>query len=218
MTVVNGPIPLSEQQHIVLDDVSWEFYERTLREIGNRAVRVTYDDGSMEIMSPLPKHERCGGWIGRLIELMCLERDIHVESLGSTTFRSALKKKGLEPDECFYVEHAAQAREMEDEFDATIHPPPDLAIEIDITHRSIPRDPIYAALGVKELWRFEAKGLKILHLSATGKYVVRERSIAFPFLPMQDFSRFVLRMRDKDQLKVLREFRQWVRSLPAQSR
>src|SRR3954454_11723427 len=86
--------PLAGQQHIVLDDISWEFYEPLLREIGDRHIRVTYDEGTIEIMSPLPKHERWGEWIARLIGLIEEARGVRIEALGSTTFRSGLKKKG----------------------------------------------------------------------------------------------------------------------------
>src|SRR5437016_13722825 len=102
MTYATGVVPLDTLQHLVLDGVSWDYYEQTPREIGDRALRVTYDDGSMEIISPLRKHEMWGGWINRLIELLCLERSIQVATLGSTTFRNRRKRKGLEPNKCFY--------------------------------------------------------------------------------------------------------------------
>src|SRR5206468_3895755 len=121
----------------------------------------------------------------------------------STTFRSRRKRKGLEPDKCFYIQNFDEGLKLDDEFDPAIHSPPDLAVEIDITSRSIPREPIYAALGVKELWRFDAKGLRVFHLSSDGKYIASEVSLAFPFLPMDQFVRFVMRMRENDQLKVL---------------
>jgi Uma2 family endonuclease len=212
MILQTSKVPLEQQQHIVLEDVSWGFYERLLEEIGDRHIRVTYDDGRIEIMSPLPKHDRWGRWIGRLIELLCFELRIRCENLGSTTFRSSLKKKGLEPDECFYIQHAAEADDIEEEFDAAIHPPPDLAIEIDITRRSIPRQPIYAALGVPEIWRFDSEKLQVLHLSA-NKYVEGNASLALPFLKMSEFEQFVLRRSVKDQLKTLDEFTKWAKSL-----
>jgi Uma2 family endonuclease len=212
MVLTNSELSIAEAQHIVLDDVSWEFYEHLLREVGNRPIRITYDQGSLEIMSPLPMHEHWGSWIARLIELMCFERDIVVRSYGSTTFRSRPKKKGFEPDKCFYIKNADAVRNIEGPFNPAKHPPPDLAIEIDITSRSIEREPIYAALGVRELWRFDGERLAVLHLMRE-KYVVRSRSRAFPFLPMGQFEAFVLRLPDKNQLLVLREFRDWVRSL-----
>jgi Uma2 family endonuclease len=212
MTLASVDISPHVDQHIVFDDVSWDFYEHLLREVGNGAIRITYDRGRLEIMSPLPKHERWGEWIGRLIELMCLERSIPVESLGSTTFRNRAKRGGLEPDQCFYIANADRAREINDAFDPATDPPPDLAVEIDITRRSIDREPIYAALRVPELWRFDGEHLTALHRSAKGKYVKRARSLSFPFLNVAEFERFVLRMNDKDQIRVLREFREQVAS------
>lgn len=213
MTVANGITSIADAQHMVLDDVSWEFYEHLLREIGSRQIRVTFDQGNLEIMSPLPKHERWGAWIGRLIELMCFERSIDCQPLGSTTFRDEAQQKGLEPDACYYFKQAAVARQLEAAWNPDTDPVPELVVEIDITSRSIPREPIFAALGIKELWRFDGSKLQVLHLSPKGKYVTRAKSIAFPFLPLDKFSQFVLRGRDKDQLKVLREFRAWAISL-----
>jgi Uma2 family endonuclease len=207
------PIPLVRQQHIVLDDVSWPFYEGLLYELDNRPVKVTFDSGRIEIMSPLPSHERWGNRIGRMIELLALDLDLTVDPLGSTTFKREDLAKGLEPDECYYVQHAADVR-GKDELDLAIDPPPDLAIEIDITHRSIPRQPIYAALGVPELWRFDGLRLHVLRLSPAGQYEPAQASGVFPFLPMARFEQFLLRLRFEEQTAVLREFRDWVRTLP----
>jgi Uma2 family endonuclease len=203
---------LGEVQHLVLEGVSWEFYEHLLREAGDEGIRVTYDEGSIEIMSPLPKHEKWIERIARLIDVMAYERDIVIECLGSTTFRKKQRRKGLEPDKCFYVRHAAEAREMEEAFDPAVNPPPDLAIEVDITRRSIPREPIYAALGVPELWRLDKSELVVRVLNG-DEYVDSAASLSFPFLPMTEFQRYVLRMADEPVTQVLREFGVWVRGL-----
>jgi len=196
----------------VLNGVSWGFYEMLLEELENRPIRVTYDDGWMEIMSPLPKHERWKTRIGRMIEILSLELRIPVETLGSTTFKREDRKKGLEPDECYYIQNEAAVRDK-DELDLGIDPPPDLAVEVDITRRSIPRQPIYAALAVPELWRFEGKRLLVLHLGPDSKYHASGNSLAFPFLPMRQFEAFLLRLSDEQQLDVLCEFRDWVHTL-----
>jgi len=206
-------IPLRHQQHLVLHDISWAFYERLLREIGNGTTRVTYYRGTIEIMSPLPKHEKWKKRIGRLIETMSLELRIRMETLGSTTFRQKLKKAGLEPDECYYVQNAAAVK-GKDRLDLAVDPPPDLAVECDITSRSIKREPVYAALGVPELWRFDGKRLQVLALVG-DRYEPREASSVFPFLPMKEIQRFLDRMREPgaDDLDVLTDFQQWVRTL-----
>src|SRR3954453_9451311 len=203
---------LDDAEHLVLMDISWDAYEDLLREIGDGGVRVTYDNGAIEIMSPLPKHEKWIERIARLIDLLAYERNIAVECLGSTTFRKQARRKGLEPDKCFYVRHAAEAQLMEEAFDPTIDPPPDLAIEVDVTRRSIPREPIYAALGVPELWRFEKQRL-VVRILQGDSYVDSDASLSFPFLPMKEFQRFVLRLNDEPRTLVVREFGAWVRSL-----
>jgi Uma2 family endonuclease len=208
------PVSLDDQQHIVLEGMSWDFYEQLLKDIGDGHTRVTYDNGLVEIMSPLPKHDGYGFWIASLLVLVGMHREITVRGFGSTTFRSERKKKGLEPDQCFYIQNAQAAAQMWDQFDPAIHAAPDLAVEIDITRRSVPRQPIYAALGVPELWRFDGSKLEVLHLSSKGNYEKKPRSLAFPFLPMPDFAKFIPRVREPNQYAVLAEFRDWLAKLP----
>lgn len=210
---VNTAIPLSEQQHLVLDGMSWGFYERLLEDIGDRPIRVTFDKGSIEIIPPLPEHEWVKEAIGALLDLMTVERGISMARFGSTTFRRPDLERGLEPDKCYYLGNAHRVRGMR-EFDPTVHPAPDLAIEVDITHRSIAREPIYAALGVPELWRFDGQHLTVLVLNDQRVYDRRDASLAFPFLPMKEIEAFLLRMGQEDQNTVLREFRQWSAGLP----
>lgn len=211
VTTTTHPISLAEQQHIVLDGVSWETYEQILRDLQDRPIRVTYDRGSLEMMAPLPYHERWKSRYGRLIEAMCEELDLEVDALGSSTFRREDIEKGLEPDECYYVQHADAVRDK-DEIDLSVDPPPDLVVEIDITRPSIPKQPIYASLGVPEIWRFDGKTFAVLRLRK-GKYHPAKSSGVFPFLPMDEFQQFVLRVAVERQSKVLREFRAWVKTL-----
>jgi Uma2 family endonuclease len=206
-------IPLDLQQHIVLDDVSWDLYEHLLEEVGNRPIRLTYDDGRLEIMSPLPKHDRWSRRIGSMVHLACVELNIPMVPLGSTTFRDAAKKVGLEPDECFYLKNADAAMKMEEAFDPAVDPPPDLAIEVDITRRSIAREPIYASLGVPELWRFDGTHLTVLALRPGGRYEPQPDSVSFPFLPIPELGAFLTRLRTENDTAVMRAFQQWVRTL-----
>jgi Uma2 family endonuclease len=206
------PIPLSEQQHLVLDGVSWDFYERTLDEIGNRPMRVTFYRGSIEIMPPPAEHECAKISIGALIEVTALELDIPMRCFGSATFRREEGQAGLEPDQCYYLKNEARVRGMK-RFDPTRDPPPDLAIEIDITRRSIAREPVYADLGVPELWRYDGRHLTVLVLESSGRYVASTNSPSFPFLPIESFEAFIPRMDNEERTAVLREFRDWVRTL-----
>jgi Uma2 family endonuclease len=211
--VMTAPNPLFEYQHLVLDYVSWDFYERLLQEIGNRPIRVTFHRGRIEIMAPLAEHELEKRAIGRLLEQLTLEFKIPIRCFGSTTFRREDKQAGLEPDECYYLRNDPKVRGMM-RFDPAVHPVPDLAVEIDVTHRSISRQPIYADLGVPELWRYDGRRLNVLLLNAAGDYSPSPSSPNFPLLPMETFQTFVKRMLgEEEQNSVVNEFRQWVHGL-----
>src|SRR5438046_216253 len=97
-------VELRDVQHVVLDGMSWHFYERLLKEIGDRPIRVTFDNGMLEIMAPLSEHEIPKGFISWMIKMLALLIDRPMKSGGSTTFRRREKQKGLEPDECFFFE------------------------------------------------------------------------------------------------------------------
>ena len=127
----------SGSQHRVLTGVSWADYEQLLEQIGDRPIRITYCQGSMEIMSPLPKHEKLKKAVGRLIELMTFDLGIPLIPFGSVTVRREDKQSGLEPDECYYLSDEQWIRDME-RFDALAHRPPDLAVEVDVFNRSVP--------------------------------------------------------------------------------
>ena len=205
------PIDLEDKQHIVLTYISWDFYEKLLYEIGNRSTRVTFDNATIEIMAPLPIHEVWKHRIARLVDFMSVELSIDMENLGSATFKRKDLAKGLEPDACFYIQNWEVPRGKYD-MDLTVDPPPDLAIEIDITNRSVPRQPIYAALGVPELWRFDGKRLQVLELQR-DKYVEVKNSLSFPFLPIRVFESYVSRQDSERTNDVIRDFSIWVRTL-----
>src|SRR2546428_196665 len=121
---------------LVLQDVPWEAYEQLLEDLSDRpAVRVTYDQGKVEIMSPLRKHEKYKEFIGDLIKALADELDISIESSGSTTWKRKKDAKGVEPDICFHIANAERVI-GKDELDLSVDPPPDLAIEIDLTNES----------------------------------------------------------------------------------
>ncbi len=196
---------------VVLEGVSWELYERMLAEIGDHQhVRLTYDEGRLEIMSPSNWHEKVKTIIGRLIEAYSDEVGIPAEGHGSTTFKREDLLKGLEPDECYYVQNIA-AVIGKDEVDLTIDPPPDLALEVDISPPGVARQPIYAAMGVPEIWRFDRHRVTSLHRSASGRYEPSVRSLAFPDFPLEVVSRLVEIGLAKGQAEAVRRLREWAR-------
>lgn len=160
-------------QRVLLQNVTWTELEAILEELGeHRAARIAYDRGILEIMAPLPEHEFDKEIIGDLVKALLEEIDIEFVSLGSTAFKNQFMEKGIEPDQCFYTKNEALIRGKK-RLDLTIDPPPDLALEIDITSRTHPN--IYLALNVPELWRFEKGSLKI-DLLQDGNYVESQSS------------------------------------------
>lgn len=194
---------------IVLHDVSWELYERLVDELGDQHIFINFDNGEMELMSPLPAHERWKKVVARMVETLAEEQGIAIGMFGSTTIRRQDLAKGLEPDECYYIRHEADVRGKL-KVDLARDPPPDLAIEIDVTHSSLDRQAIYAGLGIPEVWRFNGSRLAFLRLGPRG-YVRIKRSLAFPMLTSAALQRFVNEWGTTDDTAFIRRFRQWVR-------
>jgi Uma2 family endonuclease len=205
-----SPSKLDSTEHIVLYDVPWEAYERILEAFGERRFRHTYDHGVLEIMSPSKRRERAKSFLARLIGVVALEWDIEIDAIGSTTLKKEPQLQGLEPDECFYIEHACQSLKHAD-YDPDRDPPPDLAVEVDVTHSSVGRMPVYAALGVPEVWRYAADKLTFYRLSPDGEYAAVEQSLALHRLPAQVVENALRPLGARSANEIIREFAQWLR-------
>jgi Uma2 family endonuclease len=197
-------------RRFLLQNISWKTYETFLAELGDRPIRLTYDRGNLELMSPSMRHERFSNLNGRMIETYTEEADIPICAAGSTTFRLQMLDRGLEPDECYYIQNQSALRDRDD-IDLNIDPPPDLAVEIDVTRSSLNRMGIYAALGVPEVWRFDGTALKAYILDEQGSYKPVHRSSALPELPLSEIVRHLEQRTTLDDTHLIREFRQWVR-------
>lgn len=168
---------------LVLKDVSWQAFERILEELGEtRAARVSYSDGMLEIMTPLPEHKADKVIIGDLVKALLEELDIEFWSLASTTFKNEEMAQAVEADDCFYIKNEAAVRGKK-RLDLRFDPPPDLAIEIDITSRT--RFNNYEMLKVPELWRYDGSKLEIDVLQ-DGKYIESNTSYNFPQFPVKE--------------------------------
>ncbi|MDZ8238161.1 MAG: Uma2 family endonuclease [Nostoc sp. ChiQUE01a] len=168
-------------QRVLLQDVTWQELETILEELGeHRAARIAYDRGTLEIMAPLPEHEYDKEIISDLLKALLEELNTEFISLGSTTFKNQAMVQGIEPDQCFYIKNESKVRGKK-RLDLTVDPPPDLALEIDITSRTHPN--IYQALKVPELWRFEGGKLQI-NILRDGHYVESQQSLNFPSFPL----------------------------------
>ncbi len=197
------------EQRFMLRNVSWEDYESLLRGVGDRHVFITYNNGTLELMSPSRKHEHVAEILGVLVRTLAMELDIEISSAGSTTFRREDLAKGLEPDRCFYIQNEAAVR-AHDDIDLSVDPPPDLAIEVDITHRSMNREEIYAALGVIELWCWSNDAL-VVRILDKGRYVLSSTSKVLPMILPAQLERFVRMRGTIGESTLLKMFVKWVR-------
>ena len=196
-------------QRVVLQDITWQEFESVLEELGeHRAARIAYENGLLEIMAPLPEHEDNKEIIGDLIKALLEELEVEFRSLGSTTYKHEGMLKGIEPDQCFYIQNELAIRGKK-RLDLSIDPPPDLALEIDVTSRT--HRSIYAALKVPELWRFEDGNLQI-NILRQDRYEESPESSIFPNLPLSEaIPRYLRESKIVGRNKALKAFRQWVK-------
>ncbi len=194
----------------ILQGIHWNTYQNLVRDLESQpGTRLTYDRGTLEIMMPLPPHERYKRLLGRFVEVITEELEIEICSLGSTTWSREDLQRGLEPDECYYIQNEFVVR-GKDEIDLTIEPPPDLAIEVDSTSSSMNRMGIYAALGVPEVWRFDREILTILSL-VNGDYQPCQVSLALPMFNDAVLMNFLELSQTMGETSLIRHVRQWVR-------
>jgi Uma2 family endonuclease len=174
----------------VFSGVAWDDYEAMLRIVGDRPIRIIYDRGEMEVEMPSQKHELYSRLLGRLAEEVALGLGLDYQALGMTTWRRRDMGRGLEPDQCYYIQHEAVVRQK-GTIDLAVDPPPDLAIEVDITHSSLDRLEVYAQLRIPEVWRFDGTALTIYVLSAEGAYAPSATSSCLPGLTADTIVRLV---------------------------
>jgi Uma2 family endonuclease len=193
---------------VVLHNLSWQQFENILTELGeSRGSRIAYDNGTLEIMSPLPEHEYYKENISTAIQDIAELLETDYESLGSTTWRKQAKMAGLEPDNCFYFQNEAKIRGKL-EYDLNQDPPPDLALEIDITSKSLNRFSIYARLGVPELWCYDEGKLRI-YLLENNQYQEVNKSLIFPMLKVQEIPKIIEKYRFQGRRKIRQKIREW---------
>jgi Uma2 family endonuclease len=195
---------------IQLHGVKWRDYVALCDLIGEVHVRTSFIDGEVEIMTVSSEHEIWASLIGQLIEALTMALKMPRQGLGTTTFRREDLERGLEPDRCYYLASGSRVHNWM-RVDLSVDPPPDLAVEVEITSSAAKRMAIYASLGVPELWRFDGKALIIHHLAKTGEYAVAGQSLSFPFLPIKEFTAFLQRRGQLSESLLVGEFFDWVK-------
>lgn len=205
---------LQSEQHVqrfVLPRVTWEAYEQFLTALGDRpGLRLNFDGGRLEFMTISPLHEFIKRMIAQLIDMLCFELNIPKKSGGSFTFKREDVERGLEPDECYWIQNEALVRGARD-LDFTIHPSPDLAVEVEVTRSVLDRMNIYAQLQVPEIWRCDERSIRIFALQSNGSYRQVDDSAAFPFLRVVDLVPFLEPDPQIDETTHLKRFVDWIR-------
>jgi len=190
---------------LVIQDLQWDDYEAVLEALQHRHLRINYDCGRLEVMSPLSEHEIVTRIIDRMVSCYCDEFDIKLEGYGKTTWKRRSIEKGVEPDECYYIENATRIIGKR-EFDLEIDPPPDIVVEIDITNTSLRKFSIYAALGVPEIWRWDRKMVHF-HGLVGDSYTETEFSRFLPGLTGPIMAETIKASAEFGQTEALKNFR-----------
>ncbi|MGH7224256.1 MAG: Uma2 family endonuclease, partial [Gemmataceae bacterium] len=180
-------IKLEARQRFVLWNLGWQSYELIVEALNEQHVRTTYDRGDLELMSTLPIHELIKVWFGHFILALSLELEFAYQSMAQMTFRRRDRDRGLEPDDCYYLASLEKVVDWSS-LNLDRDPPPDLALEVDVTTSCLDRMGVYAGLGVPEVWRFDGEEWHIHLLGADGAYRESPSSAALPYLPIPEIT------------------------------
>jgi Uma2 family endonuclease len=208
--VATAPAVNTPVQHIVLEHVSWETYESLLADYADQsAPRFTYDQGKLEIVSPLTTHEEDNRTLAMAVEVIAETWSVNLRNIGSMTFKREDLLRGFEPDTGFYIQREEQVRNRK-QIHLAVDPPPDLVIEIEVTNAAIPKLPLYAEVGIPEVWRISGDRVTILRLES-GEYHEGAVSVALPPIDNEIVSRFLQDSRRLLRVDWIRAVRAWAR-------
>lgn len=197
------------EQRIVLHHISWQFYEQFQAAIaGQSSPRLTYYQGTLEVMSPLEEHESARSLIGRFIEILIAELRLNLKTMGSTRLKRPELAAGGEPDECYYIQNEPLVRGRM--VDLKYDPPPDLVIEVDITHTDIDKLRLYTDLGIPEFWRYNGQVWRIYRLQ-NGEYKEVGASPTFSWVNKSALYSFLEECRTFGEVQAELSFQAWVR-------
>ena len=205
---LDAPSKPTGEKRMAFRDLDWSGFKQIQQLLTERTrTRFTYDGGVLEITMPLESHERLARLIELFIRILVVELGLKIKTMGSTTLDREDLLKSAEPDNGYYIQNYGLVADHE--VDLSADPPPDLVVEVDITHTDINKNSLYASMGVPEFWRFDGQTWQILQLVETD-YVEQELSTTFPVLEKRDLYRF-LEAALLDEVTAEIDFRQWVR-------
>jgi len=199
----------NESRTILLNGISWNEYEMFLKDFEERAGwRLAYDGGRLEIIPPTPEHEEYSFSFQLFVVAYCEAFDLDFEGRGSATFRRQFFEKGVEPDECFYIQSAKKIAGKK--LPTKNFPVPDIAVEVDVTTESLDKFPIYAALEVAEVWIYDGATVSFYELEAENYHQI-SHSRSLTLLSAEKLTDFLKMSRMKGQTFALKSFRGWLK-------
>ncbi len=210
MTITLIPSPRQHTQHILLEGVSWITYQALLKELGHRASRFSYDRGVLEITMPSDLHELINRILEAIVRTLAEELNLRLRGYGSTTLDRQDLARGVEPDSCFYIQNVD--RILGKKLDIQTDPPPDLAIEVDITSSSKRRFDNYLTLQIAEVWRYTERSGVVIYQLQNSQYVECEFSPTFSMISGSALMQFLQQATSEDDTSVIRSLRQWLRT------
>ncbi|GAB4473593.1 MAG: Uma2 family endonuclease [Elainellaceae cyanobacterium] len=198
------------ERRVTIHHLNWQGYQQIQQALGERrSPRLTYDHGTLELTMPLEEHESFAEWIGLFIRILVEEFGLKIKSIGSTTLEYPNQARSAEPDNAYYIQNQGRVTGRRINFEQD--PPPDLVVEVDITHTDIDKNRLYASIGVPEFWRFNGQVLKIYQLQAQV-YVEVENSPTFPTIPKEKLYDF-LQQASCDEVEASRALRNWIHQM-----
>ena len=197
------------EQRVILRDVGWEGYEALLAMVGDGHVRLAFDGTDVELRGSSLDHEVDKTILNRLIGSVTFELDLNLIALGATTWRRKDRQRGLEADECYYLANFRRISRKK-QIDLTVDPPPDLAVDIEMTEPLLYREGIYAALGFPEVWKFDGDQLLIQVLQTDGTYSTTEVSPSLPMITPKEVAHWVRQADGIDHTTWAKRFRSWI--------
>ena len=210
------PQPVGEKR-LLFHSLDWQRYQ-TLREtlsrdrstaaVENRNLHFTYLQGKLEVTMPLEIHEFSARLIEKFIWILVVELGMKVKTMGSTTLDREVLERSAEPDDAYYIQNQPLVAGRDVDLDRD--PPPDLVVEVDITHTDINKLALYAAMKVPEFWRYNGEVWRIYELHGE-EYQEVETSPTFPQVPKVKLYEFLATAR-QDEVEAELALRQWVRS------
>jgi Uma2 family endonuclease len=203
-----APLLVGERR-VVFKNITWQGYQQLLGILGeNRAAKLTFDRGVLEITMPLEEHEFSGRLIELLVRILVVELGLKIKTMGSTTLDRSDLNRGAEPDNAYYIQN--QSLVAGRKVDLATDPPPDLVVEVDITHTDINKPALYASMGVPEFWRYDGRQWQIYQLQG-NEYLEVPNSPTFPIVSKEKFYEF-LAVAQRDEVEAEVNLREWVRA------